>query len=40
MRRLAKGKPAEEQGGGAEYNDMVIKHAMITRACRDVVRAP
>ena len=40
MLRLPKGAPMEEKGGdgqGSEYTSMVIKHAMISRTCRDVV---
>lgn len=43
MLRLPKGAPIEEKGGGPERGDvdphtyMVIKHAMIGRACRDLV---
>ena len=37
MLRLPKGAPMEEKGGGSEYTYMVIKHAMISRTCRDVV---
>ena len=36
MRRLPKGAAPEEKGG-KEYNELVIKHAMISRACKQVV---
>ena len=34
---LPKGKPIEEKSGNSEYNYMVIKHSMISRACKAVV---
>jgi len=42
MKRLPKGATPEEKGGGdgdggGEYNDMVIKHSMISRACKRVL---
>ena len=37
MRRLPKGAAPEEKGGGSEYNSLVMKHAMISRACKAVV---
>jgi len=36
MRRLAKGAQVEEKGG-KEYSELVVKHAMISRACKQVV---
>jgi len=41
MRRLPKGSAKEEKGGGIAggdvYNRMVIKHSMISRACKQIV---
>jgi len=37
LRRLPKGATIEEKGGSHEYNYMVIKHSMISRACKNVV---
>ena len=39
MRRRAKGATPEEQSGGGSslgYDDLLMKHAMISRACRRV----
>ena len=37
LKRLGKREPAEERGGGAEYEQLVMKHAMISRACKAVI---
>ena len=39
MRRLPKGATAEEKGG-KEYMDLVMKHSIISRACKSVVLNP
>ena len=39
MRRLPKGAVAEEKGG-KEYNELVMKHAIISRACKSVMLNP
>ena len=41
MRKLPKGAPTEEQGGGGkEHHELVMKHAMISRACKQVPLQP
>ena len=41
MRRLPKGAPLEEKGAGdKQHNDLVMKHVMISRACKQVVLEP
>ena len=37
MRRLPKGATPEERGGGKGYDEMVLKHSMITRACKQTI---
>ena len=37
MKKLKKGAPKEEENGAADYNHFVMKHSMISRACKEIV---